>query len=104
MSEIKDGNTIIGVPERIEEKLKMEENCLCCECGIKETITYRTKEEYSFNSITKKIQPLVKVTKDKNGVYHIKFFEEGEGLKSKTECFNNYLPITDTLTGLPRMG
>lgn len=101
MSEIKDGSIIIGVPETIEKRLKTKENCLCCGCGIKETIVYRTDEEFSFNSVTKKTQPLVKVTKDKNGVYHIKLFKEGEELKSKTECFIIYPPFADPLTGLP---
>jgi len=101
MSETKDGNIIIGVPEIIEKRLKTERNCLCCECGIKETIVYRTEEEYSFNFVTKKAQPLVKVTKDKDDVYHIRLFKEGEGLKSETEWLNIYPSVIDSLTGLP---
>ncbi|MFZ3076971.1 MAG: hypothetical protein WA139_00785 [Candidatus Aenigmatarchaeota archaeon] len=103
MSEIKDGNIIIGVPERIEKRLKTKKNYLCCKCETKETIIYRTDEEFSFNSVTKKTQPLVKVTKDKDDVYHIKLFNKGEDLKTEIEYFINYPPIADSLTGFPEL-
>ncbi len=103
MSETKDvefSNIIIGVPEELEAMYKTEKNCLCCECELKETNISRVKEELSYNSLVRRIQPVLHI-KEKEGVYDIDFISEGKGLKVEIENFSIYPPF-DILNPFPR--
>ncbi len=80
MSEIIEGNTIVGVPEELDKKFEREEFD-CHRCGL--SVILVSKKEYPdfdskapFNSL----YPVVDIRYVQKGIYEINFHKEGSKL------------------------